>query len=507
MTTTVSGLVGGVLEAAFAPSREAYRVLEAAMASSEARAMRHEELEEHLAVTGRELLRELYQSNLRLRSLTEVRAPVVADAEGIGRNRIERGNTRGLATVFGPVTVTRFAYRGEFVASLYVQDASLNLPAGKHSHGIAKMAADYAVRDSFAEATERIRAATGIRVGKRQVEQLAVAAARDIEAFYQAQIPLPAGAGTALVLTFDGKGIVMRPDALRPATAKAAVAKGANTYGSRLGPGEKHGRKRMAEIAAVYDADPEPRIPADILPEPDDERERAMAPVAFNKWLSGSVEQDAAEVVRAAFDQAHARDPLHARDWVVLVDGNNHQIELAKTQAGRRKKKVTVIVDFIHVLEYLWKAAWCLYRSPDPEAELFVAAYGRQLLEGNTAEVIARLDQAARDAGLTETERAGIDTAIGYLQAKAPYLRYDQALAKGWPIATGIIEGACRHLVKDRMDITGARWSLAGAEAVLRLRALRSNGDFNAYWTYHTAQEHYRNHQLKYKDAAIPENC
>jgi hypothetical protein len=92
----------------------------------------------------------------------------------------------------------------------------------------------------------------------------------------------------------------------------------------------------------------------------------------------------------------------------------------------------------------------------------------------------------------------------GYLKSKAAYLRYDTALTEGFPIPTGIIEGACRHLVKDRLDITGARWGLSGAEAVLKLRALRSNSDFDAYWAWHETQEFTRNHQARYRDTLIP---
>lgn len=173
------------LEEAFCVSREAYRVLEASMTSPRARAMRHEELEEHLAEAGREFLRVMFQSHLRLRALTEPRAAQVADREGIGRNWIERGRSRELATLFGPVTVARIAYRGQYVPNLYVQDAVLNLPAGRHSHGVKKLAAACAARGSFQDAAEQVRAVTGAPIGKRQVEELAADAARDIEAFYE----------------------------------------------------------------------------------------------------------------------------------------------------------------------------------------------------------------------------------------------------------------------------------------------------------------------------------
>ena len=498
----------GVIEEAFAASREAYRVLEGQMASGAAMGMEHGELEEHLFERGREFLRVMFQSHLRLRAVQEQRVEPVADDEGITRNRIERRSSRGLATLFGPVTVERIAYRGDYVHNLYLMDAVLNLPAGKHSHGIKKMAALCAARGSFQDAAEAVRAHTGATIGKRQVEELAVDAARDIEAYYAALVPEPTTPASVLVLSLDGKGIVIRTEALRPETARAAARKGANTYRTRLASGEKNGRKRMAEIGAVYDAEPVVRQGADILPSPADgeNRTRSKGPTAFNKWLTGSVEHPAAEVVTDVFAQAHARDPGHRRPWIVLVDGAAHQLELIHAEAKRRTVRIHVIVDFIHVLEYLWKAAWALHAPGDPHAEGWVAQRGRDLLAGKTQHVIDDLDRAGLGAGLAPPQRKGIDDAITYLTGKKEYLRYEEALRNGWPIATGIIEGACRHLVKDRMDITGARWGLDGAEAVLKLRALRSNGDFEGYWRYHTQQEQQRNHLTRFKAGLIPTN-
>jgi hypothetical protein len=498
----------GAIEEAFAASREAYRVLQGQMTSVEAQEMDHGRLEEHLSECGREFLRVMFQSHLRLRALTEQRAEQVADHEGIGRNRIERRSSRGLSTLFGPVQVTRIAYRGDYVHNLYLQDAVLNLPAGKHSHGIKKMAALFAARGSFQDAAETVRATTGATIGKRQVEELAVDAARDIEAYYAALVPEPTTDASLLVMSLDGKGIVIRPEALRPETAKAAAKKGANTYRTRLASGEKNGRKRMAEIGAVYDAEPAVREVADILPSPAERghRTRSKGPKAFNKWLTGSIEHPAAEVVTEVFAQAHARDPGRRRTWIVLVDGAAHQLELIHAEAKRRKARIHVIVDFVHVLEYLWKAAWTLHAPSNPHAEQWVAQRGRDLLAGKTQHVIDDLDRAGREAGLAPNQRKGLDDAITYLTGKKHYLRYDKALKNGWPIATGIIEGACRHLVKDRMDITGARWGLDGAEAVLKLRALRSNGDFDHYWRYHTQQEHRRNHLARFKAGLIPTN-
>jgi len=128
------------------------------------------------------------------------------------------------------------------------------------------------------------------------------------------------------------------------------------------------------------------------------------------------------------------------------------------------------VIDLIHVLEYLWKAAWSLHAAGDPAAEDWVAVKALAVLAGDSAPVAQDITAEVGTAGLAGSQRNGADTCVHYLSAKEDYLPYDRALAAGWPIATGVIEGACRHLIGDRLDIGGARWGLDGAEAVLTLR-------------------------------------
>jgi hypothetical protein len=187
-----------------------------------------------------------------------------------------------------------------------------------------------------------------------------------------------------------------------------------------------------------------------------------------------------------------------------LVDGNNHQIDRITTEARARQVDVAVVVDFIHVLEYLWKTAWWFFPEGDPAAEDWVRGQAMAVLWGRSSRVAAAIRGRATRAALRPDQRKNADTCTNYLLNKRRYLDYATALEAGWPISTGVIEGACRHLVNDRMDITGARWGLHGAEAILKLRALRSNGDFEAYWTYHLAQEKRRTHQARYANGVIP---
>jgi hypothetical protein len=492
------------LTSGFAGSRAQFETLLGFLDGEAATALAHSELEDRLQADGRELLRRLLQDHLDLRADREQRIEAVVDAGGVPRRAVECGHRRALASVFGELSVRRRAYRRRGCANLHPADALLNLPAGRHSHGLRRLAAVEASRGSFDDAVEALERATGQRVAKRQVEDLAASAATDFDDFYAQRQRTPADDSDVLVVSCDGKGVVMRHDALRPATAKQA-ANTTTKLQTRLSKGEKRNRKRMAEVGTVYDAAPAPRTAADVLPATDDQRATATpGPVAKNKWLTASVVNTAAEVVAEIFDEADRRDPDHKRDWVALVDGNNHQIDRITAEATAREAPVAIIVDFVHVLEYLWKAAWCFHAEGDPAAELWVRRHAQQILAGHSTKVAGAIRRAATNAGLDPPKRENADRCATYLTNKRAHLDYPTALANGWPIATGVIEGACRHLVKDRMDLTGARWGLHGAEAILKLRALRSNHDFDDYWRYHLQQERQRVHQSRYADNVIP---
>jgi hypothetical protein len=510
----MQGYVPGQDEA-FAESRKCFGELEDWMASAEAAGLQHGELEEQLEMRGRELLRRLFQGRLDLAAAREDRRHDVAGEDGVPRTRAEKGRERPLMTKFGQVTVSRIAYRAPGRPNVHPLDAALNLPEEKHSHGLRKLAAIESAHGSHEAAAAAITRATGVQIGKRQAEELARRCAAHVEAFYLQRVIKPPPDGWPLILTFDGKGIVMLPAALRPATAKAA-ASAEGKLATRLSPGEKNGRKRMAELACVYDAAPVPRTPEDVISTPAQKRRKKKAqagkpkgqqkprePQARGKWLTASVTDDIPAVIAAAFDEAERRDPGHAREWAVLIDGNNTQIEAVTAEAARRGITVTIVIDFIHVLEYAWKAAWSFFEKGEPAAEEWVAAQARKILHGSARQVAAGIRRRATAYGYSPAERAGADEAARYLENKQQYLDYATALSKGWPIATGIIEGACRHIVKDRMDITGARWGLEGAEAILKLRALTATGDFEDYWRFHLRQEHKRIHGAIYREDLI----
>jgi hypothetical protein len=492
--------------APFEAAREKFDEMVRTLDSRESMALTHDALERYLIREGCEMQRRMLQGHLDLRAHAE-RALRVVDAAGIVRVERRRGE-RALVSLVGEVSVSRLLYQAVGAAGLCPQDASLNLPPESFSFGVRRRVAEEVSSGSFDHAVERIGATTGAAVAKRQVEGMARRAAADFSAFYAQRPTRAEDADALLVLTFDGAGIVVRTEDLRPATRRAAERQAADPRWppKRLASGQKRNRKRMAQVAAVYAIAPHVREPDDIVRElrpVHDTRTPRPRPRPVNKTVWASVAEEPAAVIDAAFAEALRRDPQRRRRWVVLVDGNETQLELAYAAARKLGVVITVVVDLIHVLEYLWKAAYCFHEDGTREAEHWVTARLRMLLEGaDPSDVAGGIRRSATLQGLEN--RAAVDVCADYLSKYRDQLRYGRAIADGLPIATGVVEGACRYLVRDRMDKTGARWSVAGAEAVLRLRALRSNGDFDAYWQHHMAAEHQRNHLSRYASHVAP---
>ena len=470
------------------------------MGSGSALGMSHYELEREVSVRGREVLRLLAQEHLDLRARLESVAPVTGE-DGVVRT-LRRDTHRPLDLLFGEVAVWRVGLHARNHDSRFPMDAELNLPEQRQSHGVRERVAEEVAKGSFDEAVETVAKTTGVEVSKLQAEKLAAEAARDFDAFY-AQRPaeeVHAGAKEFVALTTDGKGIVVRKQDLRKATRRAAQGS-SHKLKTRLSKGEKRNRKRMATVAAVYSIEPQVRTADDILRDfrPVADTARPPRPKPQHKRVWASVRKEQEEVIRELFDEGERRDPEKSRVWCGLLDGSEIQRERLETEAQRRKIEIILVLDIIHALEYLWKAAFCFHADGTKEAESWVMERFRGLLEGRVSDVAAGIRRSATLRGLDARARKPVDKCADYFLKNKHQMRYDEYLAKGLPIATGVIEGACRHLVKDRMDLTGARWSLDGADAVLRLRALRSSGDFAPYWEFHLLQEHQRNHLSRYE--------
>lgn len=485
---------------------EAHRIMkdiEDELICPEALSAEHSEVERLIRDKTLGLMRALMQTHMDLRAAKE-REVEVKGADGIERAQV-RECTRTLETIVGEVTVTRRMYQAPGVEGLAPMDAVLNLPEEHYSHGVRRFVAEECARSSFDEVVEQLERHTGAHVPKRQVEQLAVRAAQDFDSFYAERARAAEATSALLVLSFDGKGIAMRPEDLRPATRKAAEAM-PRRLRTRLAPGEKSSRKRMATVATIYTLAPWPRTPADVLHTlRDAEVEARRRPRPVDKRVWASLEHSAQRVIDDAFAEALRRDPERRRRWVVLVDGQRDQ--LARVQRAARKVDITVtiVVDIVHVLEYLWEAAYAFHAPGSEAAETWVRHRLLALLKGHSGGQVAKsIRQMAARRTLDAKASSAIAKCTRYLVKQTRWLHYDRALAEGLPIATGVIEGACRHLIQDRMGRTGARWSLVGAEAILRLRALRISGDFDAYWTFHLARERQRTHLGRYAQGTPP---
>jgi len=486
----------------FSPAVEQFNMILDRLKTEKTVQMEHEEVEKLLNKDGTELLRRLLQGHLNFRSANETKVDSIQGADDTVRSHRRKDCGRHLGTTFGTVQVNRFGYSARGANSLFPMDAALNLPPDKYSHGLRRRLAKEVSKNSFDDAVMEINETTGGHVPKRQAEQLAAAVSQDFEGFYQRRkVDDPEQTKDLMILTMDNKGIVMRPQDLREGTRKQAE-KQAGQRKARLGKGEKRNRKRMAAVASVYTIEKNPRTADEIMGSKQTDRPQPK-PKARNKRVWASVEREPDRVTEEVFEEAKRRDPEQDREWVVLVDGEVRQIDRILDQAAHHDVAVTVVLDFIHVLEYLWKAAYCFCAEGSQEAERWVTERARNILKGRASHVAAGMRRSATRRGLSAKKRKAVDKCADYLLNYRQALRYNEYLAQGYPIATGVIEGACRHLIKDRMDLTGARWRLKSAEAILKLRSLRASNDFDEYWEFHKGEEFRRNHAARYADAPL----
>jgi hypothetical protein len=430
-----------------------------------------------------------------------------------------RSSERGLETQFGRVRVRRHGLKEPGQPTMFPMDAALNLPPEVYALSLRERLAEETADGSFGRSVERVESTTAGAVPKRQAEQLAVRAATDFESFYAGGRSEASndtvGAATLLVLSTDGKGVTMRPEALRTKTREKAEAAATESDGVKGDPmasrKERRHDKRMAVVTAVYDVEPHVRTAKEVAAALGRKRRAkykrlAKAPYApkpprpINKRVWASVTKGQTAGIAEMFDEADRRDPDKTRKTAVLVDGAEGQRDAIRSEAAKRRRPITLVLDLIHVLHYVWLMGALLFEQirQDTEREKQIDAWVTRivlrLLTRHPGDVISHLEKTALEHGLSNKKLAKFQKHLDYLRKNADSIHYALFLAAGLPIATGVIEGACRHLIQDRLGITGARWSLAGAEAILKIRALRTSGDWDEYWRFHQKQELARNH-------------
>jgi hypothetical protein len=432
----------------------------------------------------REVNRLLLQAHLQARGLGDVGEAIALRREGreeeaLGRREVHR---RGLVTIFGEVEVERLGYRARRGESVHPLDEELELPERSFSQEVQRRLAKAAVQGPYDEALERLEEATGVRVFKRSAEQVVRDAARDVDAFYEKRKPLPpAESGAVLVGAVDGKGIPMR----KPEGAAKVV---------RRKKGEKANKKRMATVAAVFTRDRCVRTPEEVVESLFAEGPRPPGPRApvfpQEKRVFASLKQSKEEVIGEMAEEMARRDPGREKAWVCVCDGE----EALQRRVNAALPGVVLVLDLLHVLSYLWNAAYVFHGEGSKEAAAWVRKRLLWILKGRSGQVVKGLRQSVTKRGLKGERRKTLLGAARYLHRNRGRMRYHVYLAKGLPIASGAVEGACKNLVKDRMERSGMRWTEDGAEAMLKLRATYLSADFDEYWPFHVRQEQLRLH-------------
>jgi hypothetical protein len=343
-----------------------------------------------------------------------------------------------------------------------------------------------AAQSPFDEAVEAIEKITGLSISKRSAAEIAQDSATDFDAFYAQRVLMPPEeTAPILVGTVDGKGVPM----VKEERAEPVV---------RLGRGEKANKKKMATVAAVYTIAPRVRTPeevADSLFRPElqalpggKETQRPKRSKPEQKRVWASLEKSKDDVIQEVRQEMAVRDPSGTKTHVVVTDGERAlQLRVLQYIPG-----ILLILDLLHVLEKLWIAAHVFYAEGSWEAQQWVHEHALRILRGKVGQVVKGMRQSATKRHIRGKALESIEAVACYLYRNRNYMHYDQYLAKGLPIASGAVEGACKNLVKDRMERSGMRWKLPTAEAVLKLRATCLSGDFDEYWAFHIKEEQRR---------------
>lgn len=469
------------------PGREVFRDLERWLGSESSRHLGLAGVERGTEGRGREVLRVLLQEHIDRRATGDGHAAlrVLSPEGGALLYTHRRLSRRRLITVFGEVSVTRMGYGLPGHRWIHSLDAELQLPERVYSYEVQRRLVKAAVQGPFDEAIGMLADLNGVRVPKRSAEQIVLDACVDFEAFYEERHTWECGgARQLLVAAIDCKGIPM----VKSEPALETV---------RLRKGQKRQKKRMATVAAVFFQVPEPRTPEQVVQSlftsgkpalQKRQRQERSRPKSKRLWASLTVgKTDFITGVRA---EMLRRDSDRLLPWVIVTDGER----ALQKRVCALFEDVTLVLDLLHVLEKLWKAAHALHPEGSPEAQVFVRDRTFRILRGDVTQVVKGLRQMVTKRSLQGSKKKALSDAAAYFCRNRDRMRYNLYLENGWPIASGSVEGACKNLVKDRMERSGMRWTEAMAEAMLRLRAIHLSGDLDEYWDFHVRQDQLRLH-------------
>jgi len=424
--------------------------------------------------------------------------------DGKTLKRSKQPHRRSYVSVFGPLHVERFVYavrEGQRMEFCEV-DARLALPESKFSYLLQDWDQSFAMEQPFGKVVQTVRKILGLDQHVDSVERMNRNMAKEVEAFHaSSEAPPPEEEGEIFVETADGKGVPIR----RPADAPPIHA-------HRHQRGPKPDRKKMATVGAVYSVDPFVRTPEEVVEslfrDPREKRPTRTRPRPCHKRMRAALNHtnaDGDEIDgRAAIfgwisGEIAERNPDSSKPTVRIMDG-----EVSLWNMGdlfQENVPVIDVVDLLHVTPRLWKAASVFYAQDSCEAEKFVRHRVLRILRGEVEAVVRGLRRMSTTQ-LAGKQRSQVETICDYFQKNRYRMRYDEYLARGYPIASGVIEGACRHVVKDRLERTGMNWVREGAQPMLDLRCIHLCDQWDQFMEFRCQRETQR--LYPYRDTLTP---
>lgn len=398
------------------------------------------------------------------------------DVSGVERHRHDL-KERQYRSIFGEIRISRIYYWSRQAGGLFPLDARLNLPENSQSYLLEKWHSLLATQGSYNEVHRTLTTLFGIDLHSNDIaENLVERASAQVDQFYENRSSTPDETKDLLVVTGDCKGIPMKK--LHPVKRK-----------HRLKKGEKPGKKKMSTVTAVYTIDRYIRTPEDVLKDiakTDPERaQSAQERPRPHAKITRATLQGKNKAFECLANEVKRRDPLGSKCLVALIDGEK------KLRALMREHfpDACVILDIYHVLEYLWKASHVFHTEGSEEAEKSTKAMLFFLLKGQLSTVVSYLQYCRQGQGLSSSKKKMLQKVVGYLEGGKECMQYHEYLAQGYPIGSGVVEGACRNLVKDRMELSGMHWTENGAEVVLGLRSIELNGFLDEYYRFRVQAE------------------
>jgi hypothetical protein len=405
--------------------------------------------------------------------------------------RLGKG-TRYYQSIFGEFTLERYRYgsrEGQRITSVPL-DERLALPESDYGFLLQEWSQLIAVEVPFQTTAMLLEKIFPIKVPVDSLEKINQTQAAHVEAFRSSKKIDIEQEESILVISADGKGVPIRHK-----KDQARIEE----HKRKKGP--KPDRKRMAVVGAVYSVAPFIRTPEQIVealfldPEKTSRDAVPKRPKLKNKQVVANLTRDInattfnATVTTFSWIKAQVteRNPKRLKSCIALMDGQPSLWEELHRQFSA--DPMIEILDILHVTPRLWDAANIFYPNDKSSQIIFMKERVLRVLKGEAKLVISGFRQMATKQNMVKTKLKKLERACHYLEKNLSRMRYDEYLKNGYQIASGVIEGACRHFVKDRMERAGMRWSIDGAQSMLNMRSTYLNDDWDDFIQYRMKKE------------------